>query len=65
MKALDIIALILVIVGAVNWGLVGLFGLDLVATIFGSMSVVSRIIYVLIGVAGLWSIRMVSRVTED
>ena len=65
MKALDIIALILVIVGAVNWGLVGLFGLDLVATIFGSMSVVSRIIYVLIGVAGIWSIRMVSRVTED
>lgn len=65
MKALDIVALILIIVGAVNWGLVGLFGLDLVATIFGSMSMLARIIYVVIGIAGLWSIRIVSRVTED
>ena len=52
MKTFDILAAILVVVGAVNWGLVGLFQFDLVATIFGDMSVMSRLVYVLVGVAG-------------
>lgn len=55
-KCLDCIALTLAIIGAVNWGLVGLFSLDLVALIFGSMSWISRIIYVLVGLSGLYLI---------
>ena len=57
MKVLDIIALILVIIGAIKWGLIGLFNFNLVDTIFGAMSIVSRIIYTLVGIAGLYSIK--------
>jgi uncharacterized membrane protein YuzA (DUF378 family) len=53
LSGLTWITLILVIVGALNWGLVGIFGFDLVATIFGSMSAVSRIVYVLVGISGV------------
>lgn len=54
---MDIIALILVIVGALNWGSIGVFGFDLVAALFGGqLSVMSRIIFSLVGVAGLWCI---------
>lgn len=54
---IDNIALVLVIIGALNWGSIGLFGIDLVGTIFGGqMSMISRIIYALVGIAGLWSI---------
>ncbi len=54
---MNIIALILVIVGAINWGSIGLFGLDLVAMIFGGqLSLMSRIIFTLVGLAGLWCI---------
>ena len=56
MKALDYIVLVLVIIGAVNWGLVGFFGLDLVAFLFGSMSILSRIVYAVIGICGLYAI---------
>ena len=58
MKVLDIIALILVIIGAINWGLIGFFKFDLVAAIFGEMSALSRIIYALVGVSGLWGIKL-------
>ena len=51
-----IISFILVIVGALNWLMVGLFNLDLVALIFGPMTFVSRTIYTLVGLAGLWMI---------
>ena len=64
MKVIDYIALVLVIIGAINWGLIGLFGFDLVATLFGSMSVVSRIVYTLVGIAGLWSIRFFATVDD-
>lgn len=57
MKIIDRIALVLVIIGAINWGLIGIFEFNLVDTIFGTMSVVSRIIYALVGISGLWSIR--------
>lgn len=54
LNAINVIALILVIVGAINWGLVGAFAFDLVAALFGDMSVVTRVIYVLVGLAGLY-----------
>jgi len=53
---LDWVAIVLVIVGGLNWGLVGAFNFDLVATIFGVMSALSRIVYVLIGLAALYLI---------
>ena len=56
MKVLDSIALILIIIGAINWGLVGFFQFDLISTIFGEMSIFSRIIYGVIGILGLYSI---------
>ena len=51
---IDIISVILVVVGALNWGLVGLLDFDLVATIFGDMSIISRIVYVVVAVAGIY-----------
>jgi len=56
---IDNLSLILVIIGALNWGSIGLFGFDFVAAIFGGqMSVISRIIFTLVGIAGLWSITL-------
>ena len=61
-EPMDTLALILIVVGALNWGLVGIFQFDLVAAIFGGMSgVVSRIIYTLVGLAGIWGITMLFR----
>ena len=54
MKTFDIFAAILVVVGAANWGLVGLFQFDLVATLFGDATMLSRIVYSLVGIAGLF-----------
>ena len=54
MGTMEWIALILVVVGALNWGLVGALDFDLVATLFGDMSTVSRIVYVLVGLSGLY-----------
>ena len=54
LSALDLIALVLVIVGGLNWGLVGLFNFDLVATIFGDMSMLSRIVYSLVGLSAVY-----------
>ncbi|GIO09322.1 DUF378 domain-containing protein [Brevibacillus reuszeri] len=52
------LALILVIVGALNWGLIGLFQFDLVATLFGGAdSLISRIVYTLVGLAGIYAIK--------
>jgi len=56
MKSLGLIAFILVIVGALNWGLVGFFKFDLVATIFGDMSIASRVIYALVGLAAIYKL---------
>ena len=54
MRTLDVVAATLVIVGGINWGLVGLFGFDLVAALFGEMSSLSRAVYALVGVAALY-----------
>lgn len=64
MKILYYIALTLVIIGALNWLLIGLFNFDLVATLFGSMSILSRIVYSLVGVAGIISIGLYSKINE-
>ncbi len=59
---MDTISLLLVIIGAINWLLVGVFQFDLVAWLFGGQgAVISRILYSLIGVAGLWSISLLFR----
>jgi len=54
LNVVDWIALVLVIVGGLNWALVGIFKFDLVAWIFGDMSVVSRIVYILVGLAAVY-----------
>ncbi|MFR0823576.1 MAG: DUF378 domain-containing protein [Clostridia bacterium] len=58
MKIIDKIALVLVIIGAINWGLIGIFNFNLVSTIFGDMTIISRIIYTLVGISGLWAIKL-------
>jgi len=60
MTTLDWIAFVLVAVGALNWGLVGIFEWDLVAAIFGDMSALSRVIYTLVGVAAVYRIFTIS-----
>ena len=54
MKVIDIITAILVIVGGLNWGLVGVFNFDLVAKLFGDMSWLSRFVYLLVGVSAIY-----------
>lgn len=56
MNALDWVAMVLLIIGGLNWALVGLFDIDLVARIFGVMTTASRGVYVLVGVAAIYSI---------
>lgn len=64
MKTLYNTALTLVIVGALNWLSIGLFNFDLVATLFGEMSVLSRIVYSLVGVAGLISFGIYPQIND-
>ncbi len=61
-KALDYTALIITVVGAVNWGLVGLFRFDLVAALFGQMSWISRIVYILVGICGVYLLTFLGRI---
>ncbi len=61
MAVIDKIALALVIIGALNWGLIGVFSFDLVAWLFGAMSVVTRVIYTLVALGGIWSISLLFR----
>ena len=56
MKLLNIVTLALIIVGGLNWLLVGAFGFDLVATLFGAGSVLARAVYVLVGLSALWQL---------
>lgn len=68
MKAINSIALALIIIGGLNWLLVGLFSFDLVAAIFGgdvgTKSSVSRVIYVIVGIAALWGIYLFKPLTS-
>lgn len=58
MKVIDKIALVLIIIGAINWGVIAIFNFDLVAAIFGDMTVMARIVYGLVGISGLWGIKL-------
>ncbi len=64
MKTLDVTALILVIIGAINWGLIGFFRFDLVAALFGEMTAFTRVIYALVGIAGLYAISFLGKNRE-
>lgn len=65
MKALDYIALVIVIIGAINWGLIGIFQFDLVRVIFGDMSIFSRVIYTIVGICGLYAISYCGRIKNN
>ena len=65
MKVVDTIALILILIGAINWGLIGFFSFDLVRVIFGNMSMVSRIIYALVGIAAIYGFSYFGRLKRD
>ena len=56
LKSLHMVAFILVIVGALNWGLVGLFGFNLVETVLGGMPAIERAVYVLVGLSAVWEV---------
>lgn len=56
MSAMDYLAMALLIIGGLNWGMVGLFSVDIVATLFGPGSALTRVVYVLVGVAALYSV---------
>ena len=60
MKYVKLISYLLVIIGAINWGLVGIFNLDLVAKLFGNMTILSRGVYILVGIAALVSLLAMS-----
>lgn len=62
MKAIDCISLVLVIIGAINWLLIGFLDFNLVSVLFGSMSWLSRVIYGLVGIAGLYSLSFFSKI---
>ncbi|MDD5341136.1 MAG: DUF378 domain-containing protein [Patescibacteria group bacterium] len=64
LNVLDIIALILVEIGGINWGLVGLFKFDLVQWLFGTMPTLAMIVYILIGLSGLYTIYLAMNVTK-
>lgn len=64
MKVLNYIVLTLVIIGSLNWLLVGLFEFNLVDAIFGELSFLSRLIYGLVGLAGIWSIAFYSKIGD-
>jgi hypothetical protein len=65
MRTIRIIALVLLIIGAINWGLFGLFNIDLVAALFGARTLAAIVIYVLVGISGLVSIGLLVDLCDD
>jgi uncharacterized membrane protein YuzA (DUF378 family) len=66
MKAINLLTLFLIIVGGVNWGLVGLFQFDLVAAIFGGQqAVLSRLVYILVGASAVWQLYPLIRASQS
>jgi hypothetical protein len=55
LSGVDLVALILIVIGGINWGLVGLFNFDLVAAIFGGFTILARIVYILVGIAAIYA----------
>ena len=64
MKYLDCTALTIAIIGALNWGLIGLFNFNLVSFLFGDMSLLSRIVYILVGLCGLYLVTFYMRLSD-
>ncbi len=64
LNILDWITLVLVIVGALNWGLVGAFNFNLVSTIFGDMSMIARVVYILVGVSSIYLVTQVTSLAK-
>lgn len=65
MKVINTLVLVLVIIGALNWGLIAVFSFDLVAWAFGAMTMLTRIVYGLVAIAGLWAITFFTRISID
>jgi uncharacterized protein len=65
MRVLTIISLLLVVIGALNWGLVGFFGFNLITAIFGMSSVLGRLVYALVGLAGIFGIFILGKLIES
>ncbi len=65
MSAVDWIAMALLIIGGLNWGLVGLFNVNLVASLFGEQSLISRIVYLAVGLSALYSLYLSSKMASD
>lgn len=63
-KGIDYTALTIVIIGAINWGLIGFFRFDLVSFLFGNMSLLSRIVYAVVGLCGLYLVSVYGRITD-
>lgn len=63
-RGLDYTVLIIAIIGAINWGLIGFFGFDLVAFLFGNMTWLSRIIYAIVGIVGIYLISYFGRISS-
>jgi uncharacterized membrane protein YuzA (DUF378 family) len=63
-KGLDYFILTIVIIGAINWGLIGFFGFNLVSFLFGEMTLLSRIVYGIVGLCGLYLVSLYGRVTS-
>lgn len=65
MKTIDYVGLVLIIIGAINWGLIGLFRVDLIRLIFGDMTMLTRIVYSIVGVCGLYAISYFGRIKSN
>jgi uncharacterized membrane protein YuzA (DUF378 family) len=65
MKAINLVTLFLIIIGGLNWGSVGLFGVDLVAALFGAGSPLARVVYILVGGSALWQLYPLARATRS
>lgn len=65
MSAIDWIAMALLIIGGINWGLVGLFDVNLVASLFGEQSLISRIVYLAVGLSAIYSLYLSSKMAKD
>ncbi|MDD3279588.1 MAG: DUF378 domain-containing protein [Lachnospiraceae bacterium] len=63
-RGLDYTALTIAVIGAINWGLIGIFKFDLVAFLFGNLSWLSRIIYIVVGICGLYLLSVFGRITD-
>lgn len=63
-NGLDYVSLVIITIGALNWGLVGLFGFNLVDTLFGAGSIVAKIVYIIVGLAGLYTLYLTFKISS-